>query len=249
MKVQTGLHPRPAPRTFVAVKVRASADLVLAALAPFVHGTPRDVVGVVRGAPLPPDGRDLGRRAILYRVERDPWTTILREGDPHEIYDAALARRLSRALATRAFAIYLDGRFQAGVAEKADLVYDIFERGELVEGVFAVEGAPLEAHGVDAKLVEASPLLHSRTVLQRETATNDRVLFADFDRAGALRGRWDLPFDRAVLLPDLVPIEDEPEAPRARKKATEPVPHKDASDEARLGRIFGSIVDEKLSSL
>ncbi len=251
MKKDTGLFKLPA-RTFVSVKVLSSPDLVLAALAPLSYGTPRDIAGALRGAPLPADGRALGRRAILYRVELDGWTTIVREGEPIDAYDPLLAKRLSRVLGTRAIALWQQASFltESGAC---DLVYDIFDKGVSIEGVLATEGE-IECSGTaDAASVKANPLAHARALLAREKATNDRISFADFER-GTIRGRWDLVLDRAILLPELAPVGDE--VPVERKRTSGRVEASlgetgsDArSDQARLSRLFGTIVDEDLSTL
>jgi hypothetical protein len=183
------------------VKVRASADEVLAILAPHVAGVPRDLLGTIRGAPLPPDGRDGGRRAVVYRVERDVWTTVIREGDRFAGCDSALARLLSTRLNTRAIALFVCGAGQ-------DLAYDVFDKGESVASVLQVAGHELETHGdVDRESVARDPIAHGREWLKREDATNDRLAFRHFELTGTLRGRWDLSFERCVLLPELGPLE------------------------------------------
>lgn len=211
--------PRRAP-DFACVKVRARPDEVLAALAPHVTGTPRDLLGTIRGeAPLPADGRGSERRAILYRLERDAWTTILREGDRFAGCDVGLARWLAATLGTRALALFLDG---AGL----DLTYDVFERDAAVASVFHAAGHDLETSGdIDREAVARDPAAHAREWLRREDATNDRLAFRHFELPGVLRGRWDLALERCVLLPGLataLELGSKPKTRRIAKPATPP---------------------------
>ena len=81
MRVPTGILPSLSPAAAIAapdfgcVKVLAGVDLLLAGLAPYAHGyaygKPEDIMPAVRGGAFPADGRDMDRRAIVYRLERD----------------------------------------------------------------------------------------------------------------------------------------------------------------------------------
>lgn len=212
LKVSSGvvnLLGRTTTPDFACVKVKASPDLLLASLSGHVYGVPRDLIPVIRGAPCPADGRDLGRRAVLYRLERDGWTTILREGDRFVSFDSLLAQTLSHSLQTRAIALYVDGNGE-------DLAYDIYDRGESQASFLHVAGTETEMDSVPPELARLDALSHSRAVLGREDATNDRLAFRHFELPGMLRGRWDLAFERAILLPELVSIEETSQERRVR---------------------------------
>jgi hypothetical protein len=206
----------PGPGTdFSCVKVRANPDLVLAALRGIAYGVPRDLLPVIRGAPCPADGRELGRRAVLYRLERDAWTTILREGDTYASFDALLAQRLSRSLRTRALAFHVGG-------VTSDLAYDTFEQGEKLSAFLQLEGHAPEYEGVDAGVAALDAATHTRVLLLSEDATNDRVAFHHFELSGMLRGRWDLSFERAILIPELVALDESSQERRVRVEKTVP---------------------------
>ena len=217
MKVASGVvNLLQAPGAdFSCVKVRASADLVLAGLASWAYGVPRDLIPVTRGAPAPADGRDLGRRAVLYKLERDGWTTILREGDRFASFDSLLAQSLSHSLGVRAVALYIDGNGQ-------DLAYDVFEKGDPVASYLHVSGTAPESRGVPPEVLRLDAPAHARSVLAREDATNDRLAFRHFELPGLLRGRWDLAFERAILVPELVSLEETSQERRARIKTKKP---------------------------
>jgi len=216
VRVRSGvLNLSTPPLDFACVKVKASPDVVLAALAATAYGMPRDLIPVIRGAPCPADGRDMGRRAVLYKLERDGWTAILREGDRYASYDAVLAQRLSRSLNTRAFALFIDGN-------KADLAYDLYEKGEPAGSFLQVQSNSPESSGIPSDLARLAPEEHARAVLGREDATNDRLHFRHFELPGMLRGRWDLSFERAVLVPELVALDESSEERRVRMKRPAP---------------------------
>jgi hypothetical protein len=221
MRVPTGILPSLSPAAAIAapdfgcVKVRAGIDLLLAALAPYSHGyaygKPRDIMASVKGAAFPEDGRDMNRRAIVYKLEHDDWVTILREGDRFAGFDPVLAQGLSRALGTRAMTLFVDGA-------KKDLAYDIYEKGESVASFLHLEGTEAEGH-VERALLTLDLGTHARRVLEREDATNDRLAFRHFELPGTLRGRWDLGFERALLIPELPPIDVATEERRAKATA------------------------------
>jgi hypothetical protein len=201
---------------FGCVKVLAEIDLLLAGLAPYAHGyaygKPRDIMPSVRGGAFPADGRDMDRRAIVYRLEHDEWSTILREGDRFAGFDPVLARALSRSLATRAIALFVDG-------SRKDLAYDIYDKGEPVASFLHIEGAEADTAAADPALVALDLATHARRILEREDATNDRLVFRHFELPGMLRGRWDLGFERALLIPELPPVDEAAsEERRARAK-------------------------------
>jgi hypothetical protein len=235
---------------FTCVKVRATADVVLAALSSVAFGVPRDLVPVIRGAPAPSDGSDLERRAVVYKLERDSWTTILREGDRYAGYDSLLAQRLSRVLGTRAFALFQDGG-------ASDLAYDVFESGKPVASALVVDGNLPESSGVDRALLALAPDAHARRFLAAEDATNDRLSFRQFLRPGLLRGRWDLGFERAILIPDLPVLEEDSQERRvrasreARVPANVPAPSPAMSREGERGLrgILDSIIADTTKGL
>jgi hypothetical protein len=231
---------------FACVKVRASADVVLASLGAYAYGTPRDLSPVVRGAPCPADGRELGRRAVLYKLERDGWTTVVREGDRFASFDSLLAARLSRTLQTRAVALYIDGNGQ-------DLAYDVVEKGESVASFLHVEGTPPESQGVPGELLRLDVAAHARVLLAREDATNDRLAFRHFELPGMLRGRWDLGFERAILIPELVTIEESSEERRVRIKKVKRAPEPEARPKGEIPRgvqdLLGSIIADSTRGL